>query len=138
MGIKVKILNLSLSNLNTQFLKCRAIIPPIVTAATYAQTSPGVHAGYQYSRYGNPTRNALEKCLAALDNARHAIAFSAGVGTLTAIMTMLEAGDGVISSRGFYAGGFKVLDAFAKLGIDVQYVDFTDIKNLESALKVKI
>lgn len=116
----------------------RAIIPPIVTAATYAQTSPGEHAGYQYSRYGNPTRNALEKCLAALDNARHAIAFSAGVGTLTAIMTTLESGDGVISSRGFYAGGFKVLDAFAKLGIDVQYVDFTDLGNLEAALKVKI
>lgn len=114
----------------------RAIIPPIVTAATYAQTSPGEHAGYQYSRYGNPTRNALEKCLAALDNARHAIAFSAGVGTLTAIMTMLKSGDGVISSKGFYAGGFKVLDAFTKLGIEVQYIDFTNLKNLENSLKV--
>lgn len=75
--------------------------------------------------------------MAALDNAHHAIAFNAGIATLTAIMTMLEAGDGVISSRGFYTGGLKVLDAYAKLGIDVQYVDFTEIKNLEGALKVK-
>lgn len=119
---------------STNFI-CRAIIPPIVTSATYAQTSPGEHSGYQYSRYGNPTRNALEKCLASLDNARHALAFSAGIGTLTAIMTMLEAGDGVISSKNFYAGAFKVFDAFAKHGIEVQYVDFSDVNNVIAALK---
>jgi cystathionine gamma-lyase len=105
-----------------------------VTSSTYAQLGPNEHAGFQYSRYKNPTRNALEQCLAALDDANHAVAFSAGVSTLTALMTMLEAGDGVITSRGFYAGNFKVFDAFAKLSVSVTYIDFTDPKNLENAL----
>jgi cystathionine gamma-lyase len=108
-----------------------------VTSSTYAQRGPNEHAGFQYSRYRNPTRNSLEQCLAALDDAKYAVAFSAGVSTLAAIMTMFEAGDGVVTSRGFYAGNFKILDAFAKLGVVVKYIDYTDMKNLERALDAK-
>ncbi|KAG5668181.1 hypothetical protein PVAND_016131 [Polypedilum vanderplanki] len=114
--------------------KSHAVIPPIVTSTTFAQDGPNEHSGYQYSRYKNATRNSLEQCLAALDNAKYAVAFSAGVSTLTAILTTFESGDGVITSRGFYAGNFKILDAFSKLGVKVKYIDFTDSKNLKQAL----
>lgn len=88
-----------------------------------------------YTRLGNPTRSVLEECLAALDNAKYAITFSSGVSAIMTVITTLKNGDGIIASKQFYAG---TLDGFAiaeRIGFDVQYIDFTELKNLEDALK---
>ena len=105
-----------------------------MTSTTFSQKLPGEHAGFRYSRYGNPTRNSLEKCLAALDDAKYALAFNAGVSALTAIMGLFESGDNIISSKKFFAGDFIIWDSYAKFGIETKYIDFDDLKSLEDAL----
>src|ERR1700716_3690923 len=73
-----------------------AVMTPIVLATTFAQDGPGVHKGYDYSRAGNPTRTALEHCLAALEGAGHAIAFGSGCAATTAVLLSLQSGDHVL------------------------------------------
>lgn len=73
--------------------------------------------------------------MAAIENAKYGLAFSSGVGAITAIMTTLKAGDGIIASKHFYTGTIDVLYMAERLGVDVQYVDFTSLKNVEKAIK---
>src|SRR5882672_7618591 len=87
-----------------------AVMTPIVLASTYAQESPGVTKGFEYSRSGNPTRNALEACIAALEGGSHGFAFSSGLGASTTILHMLAPGDHVLSGDDVYGGTFRLLD----------------------------
>lgn len=117
----------------------RAVVPPISLATTYKQFGPGQHAGFEYSRSGNPTRNVLEECLAALDNGKHALTFASGLGTQTAIISSLKTGDGIITGDDIYGGTNRLFRNLAvNMGIDVQFVDLTDLKNLEKAIKPNV
>jgi cystathionine gamma-lyase len=93
-------------------------------------------AGFEYSRSGNPTRNVLEECLAALDNGKHALTFASGLGTQTAIISTLKTGDGIITGDDIYGGTNRLFRNLAvNMGIEVEFVDLTDLKNLEKAIK---
>lgn len=98
-------------------------------------TLPVSQNEFFYGRLGNPTRQVLEENLAALDNAKYGLAFSAGVAAITAVITTLKSGDGIIASKHFYTGTIDVLYMAERLGIEVAYVDFTDLKNVENAIK---
>lgn len=117
----------------------RAVVPPISLSTTFKQSAPGVHSGFEYSRSGNPTRNVLETCLAGLDNAKYALTFSSGLGTQTAIISTLKSGDGIITGDDIYGGTNRLFRNLApSMGIDVQFVDLTDLKNLEKAIKPNV
>ena len=81
-----------------------AIMTPVYQTSTYIQESPGIHKGFEYSRTGNPTRNALEKNLASLENGNHGLCFSSGLGAIDAIIKLLSPGDEVISTNDLYGG----------------------------------
>lgn len=113
----------------------RAIVPPVVTSVTYQYEDPEDLYAVKYSRFGNPTREVLEKCLAALDDAKYGLAFAAGTTAITAVITTLESGDRIVTCKELYGGTIKIFDALAtKMGIEVHYVDFTNFKNLEGSL----
>lgn len=115
------------------------MVPPISLSTTYKQYGPGHHAGFEYSRSGNPTRNVLEACLAALDNGKHGLTFASGLGTQTAIISTLKTGDGIITGDDIYGGTNRLFRNLAvNMGIDVTFVDLTDLKNLENALKPNV
>jgi cystathionine beta-lyase/cystathionine gamma-synthase len=113
-----------------------AVMPAIQLSTTFAQQGPGKHRGFEYARTDNPTRRTLEACLAALEAGRHGIAFSSGCAATTAVMQLLRPGDHVIASDDVYGGTFRILDKlFVPLGIDVDWVDMTDPRNVERALR---
>ena len=85
-----------------------AITVPIYQTSTYAQTAPGVHKGYDYSRTDNPTRTALQNALASLEDAKYGLAFSSGMGAATTAMLLFKRGDHVISSRDVYGGTYRL------------------------------
>ena len=91
-----------------------AVMTPIFQTSTYAQKSPGKHQGYEYSRTDNPTRTAYQTCIAALENAQHALAFSSGLATTDAILHTLKPGDHVISCDDVYGGTFRIFDKVFK------------------------
>jgi cystathionine beta-lyase/cystathionine gamma-synthase len=113
-----------------------AVMTPIVLASTFAQDGPGVHQGYDYSRAGNPTRTALEGCLAALEGAKHGIAFGSGCAATTAILLMLKSGDHVLAGDDLYGGTFRIFDRVVKqFGVDATFIDMTDPKKVKEALR---
>ena len=104
---------------------------PIYQTSTYSQKSPGQHQGYEYSRGTNPTRRALETCLAALENASYALAFSSGMGAIDAVMKLFRAGDEVITGTDLYGGSFRMFTKIcAHYGLRFHFVDLTDPKNI--------
>src|SRR5262245_22717524 len=112
-----------------------AVMTPIVLASTFAQDGPGNHKGFEYARTGNPTRNTLERCIAALEGADHGIAFSSGCAAMTTLMHTLRAGDHVVASDDVYGGSFRILDkVFKPLGIATTQVDMTDAGNVAKAI----
>lgn len=113
-----------------------AVMMPIVLSSTFAQESPGVHKGFEYGRSGNPTRNALEACLAALEGGRHGFAFSSGLGASTTIFSMLAPGSHVLAGDDLYGGTFRLLDKVMKpLGLSSSFVDLTDLSAVRAALR---
>jgi cystathionine gamma-synthase/cystathionine gamma-lyase len=113
-----------------------AVMTPIVLASTFAQESPGQHKGFEYSRSGNPTRNALEACLAALEGGAHGFAFASGLGASTTLFSSLVAGDHVLCGDDVYGGTFRLLDKVMKpLGIESSFVDMTDVDRVRAALR---
>ena len=113
-----------------------AVIVPIYQTSTFAQEAVGVHKGYEYARSGNPTRTALETALAALDGGTHALAFASGLAAETTTMLLLSAGDHVICGDDVYGGTFRLFDkVFARLGIQFDYVDTSDVTQVESAIR---
>jgi cystathionine gamma-lyase len=113
-----------------------AIMTPVYLTSTYVQDGPGVHKGYEYSRTQNPTRHALQDCLAALEGARHGLAFASGLAATDAILHLLDAGDHVLYSDDVYGGTFRIFDkVFARLGVSFDAVDMTDPANVARALE---
>jgi cystathionine beta-lyase/cystathionine gamma-synthase len=113
-----------------------AVMTPIVLATTFAQDGPGAHRGYDYSRAGNPTRTALEGCLAALEGAKHAIAFGSGCAATTAALLTLKAGDHVLVGDDVYGGTFRIFDRVLKqFGIEATFLDMADPARVRAAMR---
>src|ERR1700761_2128968 len=101
-----------------------AVMEPIVLSTTFAQDGPGAHKGYDYSRAGNPTRSALERCLASLEGAAHGIAFGSGCAATTAVLLTLKAGDHVLVGDDVYGGTFRIFaQVLAQFGLEASFVD---------------
>ncbi len=115
-----------------------AVVVPVFQTSTYAQTSPGVHTGFEYSRTHNPTRDALEDCVASLEDGRFGIAFASGLAAEDAILHLLEAGDEVVCTDDVYGGTFRLFEkVFRKHGIDFKWVDTSDPGTIEAAVGPK-
>ena len=113
-----------------------AVMTPVYFTSTYAQASPGVHKGYEYSRTQNPTRDALQGCLAALEGAEHALAFASGLAATDAVLHLLDAGDHVLASDDVYGGTFRIFDkVFRRLGLTFSWVDMSDPRHVERGLE---
>src|SRR6516225_4077802 len=112
-----------------------ATIVPIYQTSTYTQAAPGQHKGFDCSRTANPTRLALERCLASLENAAHGLCFASGMAATSVCLNLLSAGDHVVVNDDLYGGTFRLFDkVFARYGLTFTYVDATDPARVESAL----
>jgi len=113
-----------------------AIMTPVYLTSTYVQDGPGVHKGFEYARTRNPTRDALEGCLAALEGARHGLCFASGLAATDAVLHTLSAGDHVVYSDDVYGGTFRIFDkVYRNHGVSFDAVDMTDPRNVEAALR---
>jgi cystathionine beta-lyase/cystathionine gamma-synthase len=113
-----------------------AVMTPIVLASTFAQDGPGNHKGFEYARTDNPTRRTLEHCLAALEGAKHGIAFSSGCAAMTTLLHTLRPGDHIVASDDVYGGSFRILDKVMKpFGITTTQVDMTDASRIDAAIR---
>lgn len=109
-----------------------AIMTPIFQTSTYVQESPGKHKGYAYARGKNPTREALQKNIAALENATHCLCFSSGMGAMDAVLKLMRPGDEVITGDDLYGGSYRMFTkVFANYGIKFHFVNMTDATNIE-------
>mgnify|MGYP006156201733 CR=1 FL=1 len=109
-----------------------AIMTPIFQTSTYVQESPGTHKGYAYARGKNPTRNALEKNLAALENGKHALCFSSGMGAIDAVVKLLRPGDEVITGDDLYGGSYRMFTkVFAHYGIKFHFINMNDANKIK-------
>ena len=112
-----------------------AVMPPIVTSATFAQRAPGEPTRYEYSRSGNPTRDALEACVAALEEAGHGFAFASGSAATLTLLHTLSPGDHVVSGDDLYGGTFRLFDkVLAPMGVETTFVDMRDPSRVADAL----
>jgi cystathionine gamma-lyase len=112
-----------------------AVVQPIHMATTYAQQGVGKHRGFEYSRTGNPTRNALEENLAALESAKHCLAFSSGLGAETTLMLLLDPGDHVVYMEDVYGGTFRLFDKVLKrYGLEFSAIDASDLDAVERSM----
>jgi len=110
-----------------------AIMTPIYQTSTYVQEHPGKHKGYAYARGKNPTRVALEKCLAALEKAKHGLCFSSGQGAEDAVIKLLRPGDEVLATDDLYGGSYRMFTKiFSHYGINFRFVDMTNAASIES------
>lgn len=111
-----------------------AVMPPIFQTSTYVQEAPNVHKGYDYARVGNPTRTALEKLIAGLEDADECACFASGCAAMDAFIKMYRPGDHIIASDDLYGGTYRMFtQVFAPFGIDFSFVDMTDIENVKEA-----
>jgi cystathionine gamma-lyase len=112
-----------------------AITVPIYQTSTYAQSAPGVHKGYDYSRTDNPTRSALQKALAGLEAAKYGVAFSSGMGAATTAMLLFKRGDHVVSSRDVYGGTYRLFTrVLQQFGLTFSFVETSNLKAIERAV----
>lgn len=108
-----------------------AIMTPIFQTSTYVQKSPGDHLGYEYSRTHNPTRTALQNSIAALENGRHGICFSSGLGAIDAVIKLFNPGDEIISTNDLYGGTYRLFTkVFERYGIKFHFVPMNDTEAL--------
>ena len=114
-----------------------AIMTPIYTSSTYVQESPGVHKGYDYSRSINPTRKALEACIADLEGSNFGYAFASGMSASATVLEILSSGDHVIAMDDLYGGTYRLFENVRKrsAGLDFTFCDLSDVKALEASLK---
>jgi cystathionine beta-lyase/cystathionine gamma-synthase len=113
-----------------------AVAVPIYQTATFAQEAVGQHKGYEYARTGNPTRTALEQCLASLENGAHGLAFSSGMGAESALTYLLRAGDHIVAHDDLYGGTSRLFNRLlAGFGVEVDYVDASDPAAVAAALR---
>jgi cystathionine gamma-lyase len=114
-----------------------AVMPPIYATSTYAQSSPGVHQGFEYSRSQNPTRFALERGLADLESGSRGYAFASGLAAIATLLDVLDAGAHVIATEDLYGGSFRLFDKVRRrsAGLQVSYVDLADLSAVEAAIR---
>ncbi|NLF82770.1 MAG: cystathionine gamma-synthase [Candidatus Gastranaerophilales bacterium] len=113
-----------------------ATVVPIYQTSTFTQEEIGVHKGYEYSRSGNPTRAALEECLASLENGRYGLAFASGLAAESGVLSLLKPGDNVVAWGDLYGGTFRLFDKVYKpLGITFTYVDGSNLAEVAAAIK---
>src|SRR5947209_10977359 len=115
-----------------------ATIVPIYATSTYTQAAPGQNKGYEYSRSGNPTRAALETCLAALEGGERGLAFASGLAATTAVLSVLRPGDEVAAAADLYGGTFRLLErVFKPWGLVARYTDDPAVAGFESIVNAK-
>jgi cystathionine gamma-lyase len=114
-----------------------AIMPPIFQTSTYVQSSPGVHKGYEYSRSQNPTREALERCVADLEGGLRGYAFASGLAGMATVLELLDAGAHIVASDDLYGGSFRLFERVRRrsAGHDITFVDMTDPQALRAAIR---
>lgn len=110
-----------------------AVMPPIYQTTTYAQQHFGKHKGYAYSRSANPTRDALEKSVASLENGNYGISFGSGLAAIDAVLKILKPGEEVISTTNLYGGTYRLFTTiFEKFGVKFHLIAMEDVKNIEN------
>jgi cystathionine beta-lyase len=110
-----------------------AVMPPIYQTSTYAQSTPGGHKGYEYSRTHNPTRNALEKSFASIEDGKFGLAFSSGMAAIDAIIKLLNPGDEVISTNDLYGGTYRLFTkVYERFGVKFHFIGMENSKDIES------
>jgi cystathionine beta-lyase len=115
-----------------------AIMTPIYQTSTYVQEGVGNHKGYEYSRTLNPTRHALEKNLAAIENGKFGACFGSGLAAIDCVIKMLNPGDEVISTHDLYGGSYRIFKTiFEKYGLVFHFVDMTDVQNIQAKVNPK-
>lgn len=115
-----------------------AVMPPVYLTSTYAQSSPGDHQGYEYSRTHNPTRTALEASLASIENGTDGFCFGSGMAAIDAVIKLLSPGDEVISTNDLYGGSYRIFTKiFQDLGIVFHFVDMQDPANVAAKINPK-
>lgn len=113
-----------------------AVMTPVFQTSTYAQKSPGVHQGFDYSRADNPTREAYEKLVASLENGKFGLAFASGMAAIDAVIHLLKAGDHVLCCDDLYGGTYRIFTKiYAQMGIETSFVDFGDLKKVEAHIR---
>ncbi len=112
-----------------------SVMTPIYQTSTYAQTSPGKHKGYEYSRTHNPTRTNFERSIASLENGNHGLAFASGLAAIDAIIKTLGPGDEIISTNDLYGGSYRLFKTiFEKYHLKFHFVNMEDIKSVEEKI----
>ena len=112
-----------------------AVMPPIYQTSTYAQESPGIHKGFEYSRTGNPTRTALENAFASIENGKYGLAFASGLAAIDAVIKLLKPGDEVISTSDLYGGTYRIFtQVFEKYGIKFHFTDLSNVTVLNELI----
>ncbi|MGJ8665200.1 MAG: cystathionine gamma-synthase [Patiriisocius sp.] len=115
-----------------------SVMPPIYQTSTYSQTTPGGHKGFQYSRSGNPTRAALERSLASIENGNYGLAFGSGLAAIDAVIKLLKPGDEVISTNDLYGGSYRLFTKiYEDFGIKFHFIGMGDASNIESFVNDK-
>lgn len=115
-----------------------AIMTPIFQTSTFVQSAPGEHQGYDYSRAGNPTRQALENALAAIEHGQYGLAFSSGVAATDAVLRLLSPGDEIIAANDMYGGTYRLFEkVYVKFGLKFKYVDMKSTDNIAAAITDK-
>lgn len=115
-----------------------AIMTPIYQTSTYVQEAPGKNKGYAYARGKNPTRHALEQCIASLENAKFGLCFSSGMGASDAIIKLLNPGDEVIATHDLYGGAYRMfMQVFARMGIKFHFVDMSQADDIRHRISHK-
>lgn len=113
-----------------------AVAVPIYQTSTYAQEEVGKHKGYEYARTQNPTRSALEACLASLENGKYGLCFASGLAATNTVMNLLSQGDHVVVGDDVYGGTYRIFDkVFKRYGIDFTFIDARDPANFEKAIR---
>ena len=114
-----------------------AVMPPIYATSTYAQSSPGVHQGFEYSRTHNPTRFAYERCVAALEGGSRGYAFASGMAATSTVLELLDSGSHVVAMDDIYGGSYRLFERVRKrsAGLDFSFVDLTDPAAFDAAIR---
>ena len=115
-----------------------SVMPPIYQTSTFAQSSPGDHKGFEYSRSGNPTRTALENSFASIENGHYGMAFGSGLAAIDAVVKLLDPGDEVISTNDLYGGSYRMFTSiFKKFGIKFHFIGMENAEKIEDYINDK-